>query len=134
MTMINDPIGDMITRMRNGYRVRKPSVVSPNSKARRGVLDVLKREGYIRDYKISVTEGVSHSNIVIELKYRAGESVIDTISRVSKPGCRVYSKIADLKKVNNGLGITVLSTPEGFLSDQEAREKNVGGELICRVS
>ncbi|KZB56064.1 30S ribosomal protein S8 [Thalassospira lucentensis] len=129
---MTDPVGDMLTRIRNGQRVGKSSVASPASKLRTGVLDVLQREGYIRGYSINeIRKGVSEINI--ELKYFEGEGVIKQIDRVSTPGRRVYSKIKDLPKVYNGLGIAVLSTPKGVLSDQEAREQNVGGEILCKV-
>ncbi|KZB73512.1 MULTISPECIES: 30S ribosomal protein S8 [Thalassospira] len=129
---MTDPVGDMLTRIRNGQRVGKSSVVSPASKLRTGVLDVLQREGYIRGYNINeIRKGVSE--ITIELKYFEGDAVIKQIDRVSTPGRRVYSKIKDLPKVYNGLGIAVLSTPRGVLSDQEAREQNVGGEILCKV-
>ena len=129
---MTDPVGDMLTRIRNGQRVGKSSVVSPASKLRTGVLDVLQREGYIRGYNINeIRKGVSE--ITIELKYFEGDGVIKQIDRVSTPGRRVYSKIKDLPKVYNGLGIAVLSTPKGVLSDQEAREQNVGGEILCKV-
>ncbi|MFV1853192.1 MAG: 30S ribosomal protein S8 [Thalassospira sp.] len=130
---MTDPVGDMLTRIRNGQRVGKSSVVSPASKLRTGVLDVLQREGYIRGYNINeIRKGVSE--ITIELKYFEGDAVIKQIDRVSTPGRRVYSKIKDLPKVYNGLGIAVLSTPKGVLSDQEAREQNVGGEIPARYS
>ncbi|OSQ48113.1 30S ribosomal protein S8 [Thalassospira alkalitolerans] len=130
--MMTDPVGDMLTRIRNGQRVGKTSVASPASKLRTGVLDVLQREGYIRGYSINeIRKGVSE--ISIELKYFEGDGVIKQIDRVSTPGRRVYSKIKDLTKVYNGLGIAVLSTPKGVLSDQEAREQNVGGEILCKV-
>ena len=129
---MTDPVSDMLTRIRNGQRVGKSSVVSPASKLRTGVLDVLQREGYIRGYNVSeIRKGISE--ISIELKYFEGEGVIKQIDRVSTPGRRVYSKIKDLTKVYNGLGIAVLSTPKGVLSDQEAREQNVGGEILCKV-
>ncbi|NIZ03172.1 30S ribosomal protein S8 [Thalassospira lucentensis] len=129
---MTDPVSDMLTRIRNGQRVGKSSVVSPASKLRTSVLDVLQREGYIRGYSVSeVRKGISE--ISIELKYFEGEGVIKQIDRVSTPGRRVYSKIKDLPKVYNGLGIAVLSTPRGVLSDQEAREQNVGGEILCKV-
>ncbi len=129
---MTDPVGDMLTRIRNGQRVGKSSVVSPASKLRTGVLDVLQREGYIRGYNVNeIRKGVSE--ITIELKYFEGDAVIKQIDRVSTPGRRVYSKIKDLTKVYNGLGIAVLSTPKGVLSDQEAREQNVGGEILCKV-
>jgi len=129
---LSDPLGDMLTRIRNGQRARMSSVDSPASKLRCNVLEVLKREGYIRGYaQEEVRPGVA--NLKIELKYNDGEPVIKQITRVSKPGRRVYSKIADLPKVYNGLGISILSTPRGVMSDLEARAANVGGEVLCRV-
>lgn len=129
---MTDPLGDMLTRIRNGQRARKNNISSPASKLRSNVLDVLKREGYIRNYsQRELRPGVSE--IEIELKYHEGEPVIREISRVSKPGRRVYSKIKDLQRVYNGLGIAILSTPRGVLSDTEAREQNVGGEVLCQV-
>ena len=129
---INDPLGDLLTRIRNGQRARKPSVSSPSSKLRSNVLEVLKREGYIRDYaRAEVSPGIDE--LRIELKYHEGKPVIREISRVSKPGRRVYSKIKDLPKVYNGLGISILSTPKGVMSDNEARAANLGGEVLCRV-
>jgi small subunit ribosomal protein S8 len=131
MTM-SDPLGDMLTRIRNGQRARSSSVLSPASRVRANVLEVLRREGYIRGFtKVDVRPGVAEFNI--ELKYSDGEPVIKEISRVSKPGRRIYSKIADLPKVYNGLGIAILSTPRGVMSDGEARAANVGGEVLCRV-
>ncbi|MGQ9369693.1 30S ribosomal protein S8 [Azospirillum sp. ST 5-10] len=129
---LSDPLGDMLTRIRNGQRARMSSVESPASKLRSNVLEVLKREGYIRGYsQEQVRPGVA--NLKIELKYHEGEPVIKQIARVSKPGRRVYSKIADLPKVYSGLGISILSTPRGVMSDNEARAANVGGEVLCRV-
>ncbi len=129
---MTDPLGDMLTRIRNGQRARKNNISSPASKLRSNVLDVLKREGYIRDYlQRELRPGVSE--IDIQLKYHEGEPVIREISRVSKPGRRVYSKIKDLQRVYNGLGIAILSTPRGVLSDTEARDQNVGGEILCQV-
>ena len=129
---MTDPLGDMLTRIRNGQRARKSSILSPASRLRNNVLDVLKREGYIRNYsQREVRPGISE--IEIELKYHEGEPVIREISRVSTPGRRVYSKIKDLQRVYNGLGIAILSTPRGVLSDTEARDKNVGGEVLCQV-
>ena len=131
MTM-SDPLGDMLTRIRNGQRMHMSKVRAPHSRMRANVLEVLKREGYIRDFRVDeVCPGVS--NVEIELKYYEGEPVIQEISRVSRPGRRVYSKIKELPRVLNGLGITILSTPRGVLSDQEARDANVGGEVLCRV-
>jgi len=131
MTM-SDPLGDMLTRIRNAQRARSTKVKSPASRVRANVLEVLKREGYIRGYShVDIRPGVSELHI--ELKYLDGEPVIKEINRVSKPGRRVYSKIDDLPKVYNGLGIAILSTPRGVLSDIEARAANVGGEVLCRV-
>jgi len=129
---MTDPLGDMLTRIRNGQRARKNMVLSPASKLRNGVLDVLQREGYIRGYsQHELRPGVSE--IEIELKYHEGDPVIREIKRVSTPGRRVYSGIKDLSRVYNGLGIAILSTPRGVLSDSEAREGNVGGEVLCQV-
>lgn len=129
--MINDPIGDMLTRIRNGQRARKDSVLSPASKLRVRVLDVLQREGYIRGY--SEEQLGEHPGIRIELKYFEGQPAIQHVARVSKPGRRVYSASKDLPRVRNGLGITIVSTPKGVLSDAEARDQNVGGEVIAEV-
>jgi small subunit ribosomal protein S8 len=129
---INDPIGDMLTRIRNGQRANLKSVNSPGSRLRAHVLQVLEREGYIRGFETAeMRPGVSE--IRIELKYHDGEPVIREIHRVSTPGRRVYSKIKDLPRVYNGLGISILSTPQGVMSDVEARAANVGGEVICTV-
>ena len=129
---MTDPLGDMLTRIRNGQRAGKPFVVSPASRLRVNVLEVLKREGYIRGYS-QAEVGPGIGEIRIELKYHEGDPVIREISRVSKPGCRVYSKIRDLPRVYNGLGISILSTPRGVMSDCEARQANVGGEVLCQV-
>jgi small subunit ribosomal protein S8 len=129
---MSDPLGDMLTRIRNGQRTRKSEVTAPASKMRARVLDVLKREGFIRDYAATqVRPGVAE--IRIELKYHDGDPVIHEIRRVSRPGRRVYSKIKDLSPFYNGLGIAILSTPRGVLSDGEARAANVGGEILCQV-
>tara|TARA_B100000315_G_scaffold256697_1_gene303274 strand:+ start:455 stop:853 length:399 start_codon:yes stop_codon:yes gene_type:complete len=129
---MSDPLGDMLTRIRNGQRVGKSTVICPASKLRENVLEVLKREGYIRGYSwADVRNGLSE--FTIELKYAEGEPVIKEISRISTPGRRVYSKIKDLPRVYNGLGISILSTPRGVMSDAEARDANVGGEILCRV-
>jgi len=131
MTM-SDPIGDMLTRVRNGQMARKTSVSAPFSKVRMAVLDVLVREGYIRAYHDKeVRKGVRE--IIIELKYLDGLPVIREIKRVSTPGRRVYSSVKDLPRVYNGLGISILSTSHGVMSDIEARNNNVGGEVIARV-
>jgi small subunit ribosomal protein S8 len=129
---MSDPLGDMITRIRNGQSARKAVVSSPASRLRMNVLEVLKREGYIRDYSsVQVREGISE--LTIELKYHEGDPVISEIKRVSTPGRRVYSGIKNMAKVYNGLGIAILSTPRGVLSDNEARVANVGGEVLCEV-
>jgi small subunit ribosomal protein S8 len=129
---MTDPLGDMLARIRNGQRANKSVITSPASNLRINVLDVLKREGYIRGYsKTELRPGVSE--ISIELKYHEGKPVISKIARVSTPGRRVYSKINDLSRVANGLGITILSTPRGVMSDAEARTANVGGEVLCQV-
>ena len=129
---ISDPLGDMLTRIRNGQRVGKSKVRAPASNMRSNVLDVLKREGYIRDYRRH-EQRAGIAELEIELKYHDGLPVIREISRISRPGQRVYSKIKELPTYYNGLGITILSTPRGVLSDQEARAANVGGEVLCRV-
>ena len=129
---MTDPLGDMLTRIRNGQRARKSSIMCPASRLRRGVLDVLRREGYIRGYEeAEVRKGLAE--IRIDLKYHEGDPVIRHVSRVSTPGRRVYSGIRDLGRVYNGLGIAILSTPRGVLSDAEARAENVGGEVLCQV-
>jgi small subunit ribosomal protein S8 len=129
---MSDPVADLLTRIRNGQRAKKSSIQTPASKLRANVLDVLKREGYIRDYSQgNIRKGVDE--ITIELKYFDGEPVIKEISRVSSPGCRIYSKIKDLPRIYNGLGIAILSTPRGVMSDAEARAANVGGEVLCHV-
>lgn len=129
---MSDPLGDLLTRIRNGQRSGKSKVRAPASKLRANVLDVLKREGYIRDYRTEET-GPGLAEVEVELKYNEGAPVIQEIARVSRPGRRVYSKIKELPRVYNGLGITILSTPRGVMSDQEARAANVGGEVLCRV-
>jgi small subunit ribosomal protein S8 len=129
---MSDPLGDMLTRIRNGQRARQAVVASPASKMRGNVLEVLKREGYIRGFsRDDLRPGVAEFKI--ELKYVDGEPVIREIARVSKPGRRIYSRIADLPRSYNGLGITILSTPRGILSDNEARAAKVGGEVLCCV-
>lgn len=128
---LTDPLGDMLARIRNGQQAGKAAIASPASKLRMNVLEVLKKEGYIRGYEL--VEDGNKRNIRIELKYFEGEPVIKTIDRVSKPGRRVYSAIKDLGKVRGGLGISILSTPRGVMSDTEARAANVGGEVLCRV-
>lgn len=128
----HDPISDLITRIRNAQMRSKSKVTSPCSKMRENVLEVLKSEGYIRGYA-SVEHSSGRSELEIELKYFDGEPVIREIARVSKPGRRVYTSVRNLARVNNGLGISVLSTPKGIMADHEAREANVGGEILFTV-
>ena len=129
---MSDPLGDMLTRIRNGQQAHKAVIQSPASRIRANVLEVLQREGYIRGFKHEeIRPGVAE--LKIELKYVDGEPVIRELLRVSKPGRRIYSRVADLPRVYNGLGISILSTPRGVMSDAEARAQNVGGEVICTV-
>lgn len=129
---MSDPLGDMLTRIRNGVARRKSSVSTPASNLRARVLDVLQAEGYIRGYsKVEFENGKSELNI--ELKYYEGAPVIRKIDRVSKPGRRVYVSVKSIPQVANGLGITILSTPKGVMADHQAREQNVGGEVLCSV-
>ncbi len=129
---ISDPVGDMLTRIRNGLHRSKGSISTPASKLRARILDVLQSEGYIRGYS-EVEYGSGKSEFEIELKYFDGQPVIRSIERVSKPGRRVYVGVKSIDHVANGLGIAILSTPQGVMADHEAREKNVGGELLCRI-
>jgi small subunit ribosomal protein S8 len=129
---MTDPLGDMLTRIRNGVARRKSSVSTPASTLRVRVLDVLQAEGYIRGYsKTEFENGKSELNI--ELKYYEGAPVIRKIDRVSKPGRRVYVSVKSIPQVANGLGISILSTPKGVMADHQAREQNVGGELLCSI-
>ena len=129
---INDPIGDMITRIRNAHLRGKDYVDSPSSNLRINILDVLKDEGFIKGYsKTDYDNG--KSEVQIELKYHDGKPVIKEINRVSKPGRRVYSSVKGMNLVKNGLGISILSTPKGVMSDRSARTNNVGGEILCVV-
>ena len=129
---LNDPLGDMLTRIRNAYGRRKSTVSTPASRLRARVLDVLKAEGYIRNYSQTDFEN-GKSEIEIELKYFDGAPVIHEIHRVSKPSRRVYASVDSIPTVYNGLGISILSTPKGVMSDAEARAQNVGGEVLCTV-
>ncbi|WAP67785.1 30S ribosomal protein S8 [Jiella pelagia] len=129
---LSDPLGDMLTRIRNAVMRNKSSVSTPASKLRGRVLDVLKDEGYIRGYTLT-DFGNGKSEFEIELKYYEGQAVIREIGRVSKPGRRVYVSAKTIPLVANGLGISVLSTPKGVMADHSAREQNVGGEILCRV-
>lgn len=127
-----DPLGDLLTRIRNGQSAKLAVVKSPSSNLRAHVLEVLKRQGYIRDFSLVKADN-GQNQVTVELKYYEGEPVIKEIKRVSKPGRRVYTKITDLKPIYNGLGIAILSTPKGVMSDHEARSANVGGEVLCEV-
>ena len=129
---MNDPIGDMLTRIRNSQLRGKSTVLTPASKLRAWVLDVLADEGYIRGYE-SVTGSNGHPAIEISLKYFDGEPVIRELKRVSKPGRRVYMGVNDIPQVRQGLGVSIVSTPKGVMSDQNARSNNVGGEVLCTV-
>ena len=127
---INDPIGDMITRIRNAHLRGKDTVDSPSSNLRVNILEVLKSEGFIRGFSTTDYEN-GKSEVQIDLKYHEGEPVIREITRVSKPGRRVYSSVSGMSLVRNGLGISILSTPKGVMSDKSARNNNVGGEVLC---
>ncbi len=129
---MSDPLGDLLTRIRNGQRARMKSVTSPASGLRFNVLQVLQTEGYIRGFS-DADIGPGKRELTIELKYADGQPVIREITRVSRPGQRVYSRIKDLRSVYGGLGISILSTPNGVMSDADARAQNVGGEILCRV-
>jgi small subunit ribosomal protein S8 len=128
---INDPLGDLLSRIRNAQMRNKGKITSPNSRLRESVLDVLKNEGYIRGYAVVEREG--RSEIEIELKYFDGEPVIREIERISKPGRRVYTSVRNLPRINNGLGVAIVSTPKGVMADHDARDANVGGEILCTV-
>ena len=129
---MSDTLGDMLTRIRNAQRAKKSEVVSPASRLRESVLEVLKKEGYIEGYeRVNAKPGIDELHI--KLKYHEGTSVITEIYRVSTPGRRVYSSVKDLPRVYNGLGISIISTPSGVMSDHDARKANVGGEILCQV-
>jgi small subunit ribosomal protein S8 len=129
---MNDPLGDMLTRIRNAQMRGKSTVRTPTSKLRAWVLDVLKAEGYIRGYEEVTTES-GHVELEIGLKYHDGAPVIRELSRVSKPGRRVYTGAKEIPSVRNGLGVSIVSTPKGVMSDAAARNANVGGEVLCTV-
>ena len=129
---VNDPLGDMLTRIRNAQARGKSTVTTPASKLRAWVLDVLASEGYIRGYERASTEN-GQGELVISLKYFEGEPVIREIKRVSKPGRRVYMGVKEIPSVRNGLGVSIISTPKGVMSDAAARSANVGGEVLCTV-
>jgi len=128
---MNDPLGDLLARIRNAQMRNKSKVISPNSRLRESVLGVLENEGYIRGYTVVERDG--RSEIEIELKYFDGEPVIREIERVSKPGRRVYTSVKNMPRINNGLGVTIVSTPKGVMADHDARDANVGGEILCTV-
>lgn len=129
---LSHPIGDMLTRIRNGQNAGKETVIMPNSKLRQAILAVLKEEGFIADYQVEAIDE-KRSNLKVELKYVGGNGAIQEISVVSKPGRRVYSGSVKMPKVLNGLGIAIVSTPNGVMTDHKARLMNVGGEVLCRV-
>jgi small subunit ribosomal protein S8 len=129
---LNDPLGDMIARIHNAQMRNKAKVSTPASRLRLSVLDVLKSEGYIRGYT-SVEHSSGRRELDIELKYFDGAPVIREISRVSKPGRRVYASVRNLPRINNGLGVAIVSTPKGVMADHDARDANVGGEILCTV-
>src|SRR5437016_3860255 len=131
MTM-SDPLGDMLTRIRNAQMRNSAKVSTPGSRLRQNVLDVLKSEGYIRGYSTADLAN-GRSEFEIELKYFDGQPVIRQIERVSRPGRRVYASVKTIPRVMNGLGVSIISTPKGVMSDAEARDQNVGGEVLCRV-
>jgi small subunit ribosomal protein S8 len=132
--MMTDPIADMLTCIRNAVRIERPRVEMPLSKVKCGLAEVLKREGYIWDWREEHEEGAPSKQLSIELKYGPnGERVIRHIRRVSKPGRRVYSPATSLKPILNGLGISIISTSRGVISDREARQRNLGGEVLCEV-
>ena len=130
--MIIDPIGDLLSRIRNGQLRRKAKISSPNSRLRTRLLDVLQAEGFIRGY--AEVESKGHKELEIELKYHEGEPVIRELKRVSTPGRRVYSSVSELKPHRSGLGVSILSTPQGVMTDRKARATGVGGEVLCYVA
>jgi len=132
--MMTDPIADMLTRIRNAVRIERPQIEMPSSKVKRGLAEVLKREGYIWDWSEQAEDGQPGKKLHLDLKYGPnGERLIQQIRRVSKPGCRVYSGYSDLNPVLNGLGISIISTSRGVVSDREARQKRLGGEVLCEL-
>ncbi|MCB9988363.1 MAG: 30S ribosomal protein S8 [Rhodospirillales bacterium] len=128
---MSDPLGDMLTRIRNGQHASKSVITCPASKLKASVLDVLVQEGFIRGYKVA--EQDNKKELQIELKYDQGEPVINDLKRVSKPGRRVYRSVGEMPRFMNGLGVTIVSTPRGVLADHAAREQNVGGEVLCQI-
>jgi small subunit ribosomal protein S8 len=129
---VTDPIGDMLTRIRNAQQRGKSTVSSPSSRLRERVLEVLQAEGYIRSFRVT-QQGNGQAELEVELKYFDGEPVIRELKRVSKPGRRVYASVTDLPTIYNGLGVAIMSTSKGVMSDSDAREQNVGGEVLCTV-
>ena len=129
---LSDPIGDMIARLKNAQVRNHKKVKLPSSKFKAKIADVLKNEGFIIDYKVNENEG-NKPDLEINLKYNYGSPVISTIERVSKPGRRIFSRAESLPKINNGLGIAIISTPKGVMTDVDARKQKVGGEIICKV-
>lgn len=129
---MSDPISDMLTRIRNAQMANKPSVVMPSSKLKVAIVKVLKDEGYVEDFSVGATDGKSSLEIV--LKYYAGRPVIERIDRVSKPGLRIYKGADDIPRVMNGLGVAIVSTPKGVMTDRKARSSNTGGEVLCVVA
>ena len=127
-----DPIGDMITRIRNAQMRTSNNVIIPNSKFRVKILEVLKQEGYISNYK-TLPDSKNNKSLIVDLKYSNGLPVIKEIKRVSKPGRRIYAKASSIPKIQNGLGLAIVSTSMGIMSDNDERTKNIGGEIICRV-
>ncbi len=128
----SDPIGDMFSRIRNGQMRSLNSVIIPSSKFRKNILEILKKEGYIKDYFIEKNEN-NKTSLKVSLKYFEGDPVIKEIKRISKPGRRIYSRATSIPKVMNGLGLAIISTPKGVMSDTDARKNNIGGEIICRI-
>lgn len=129
---MSDPLADLLSRIRNGQQARLPTIECPHSKLRENVCKVLKDEGFIREFKVDAREN-NKKVLVIELKYEEGRGVIRQIDRVSKPGRRVYSKVKEMPRFYNGLGILVVSTPHGVMADHKARAANIGGEILCQV-
>ena len=129
---MSDPISDMLTRIRNAQLANKPSVAMPSSKVKVAIVKVLKDEGYVDDFAVSEREGKAALEVV--LKYYAGRPVIERIDRVSKPGLRIYKGVGEIPRVMNGLGVAIVSTPKGVMTDRKARASNVGGEVLCIVA
>lgn len=131
---VNDPIGDMLTRIRNACMARHQAVTVPSSKIKVAIADILKREGFVADYRVQKKEDEAFESIVIQLKYtKDRQPVITGLKRVSKPGLRVYTRRSDIPRVRGGLGLSIISTPHGVLADHEAWQKRVGGEVLCYI-